>query len=276
MTRIRTNKFIRRIMSEVHEADPYAAVGSLVGRYRGRGETVEKVAENLGVRKIAVEPMRFDGGVYEDTFGLQIKLNSSSPLKRRRFTLAHEVAHLILASGGSQDAHRSHVSTDLERACDVVAAELLMPLDEVRPVVPSAGSIDVLLALGDRFGVSLHAAAVRINQLGFWNESVGFWRWDGGAQELWFVGRRLWPEKTVYLDAFARAIREGGTITASEIIEDPGRGAFPVSLNVRRLGREFLIAVLHEQGRSDLGRRRRSAPAAASPDRGASRTRIAS
>jgi Zn-dependent peptidase ImmA (M78 family) len=264
MTSIRSNKFVRQIMSEVNEADPYVAVRSLVGRYRCPGESLEKVAERLRVRKITVEPMRVDGGVYEDTSGLQIKLNSSSPLKRRRFTLAHELGHLILASGGSRGARRSHASTELERACDAVAAELLMPFDEVRSVVPRESSIDGLLALGDRFGVSLHAATVRVYELGLWNESVGFWRWDGSAQELWFVGRRPWPEKTVYLDAFARAIREGGTITTSEIIQELERGAFPVSLSVRRLGRDFLIALLHGQGRS--------ASVAASPGRGGSGT----
>jgi hypothetical protein len=254
-------------MSEVNEADPYVAVRSLVGKYRCSGETLEKVAEKLGVRRITVEPMRVDGGVYDGTSGLQIKLNSSSPLKRRRFTLAHEVAHLILASGGSRDAHRSHVSTDLERACDVVAAELLMPLDEVRPFVPRDGSVDALLALGDRFGVSLHAAAVRICELGFWNNSVGFWKWDGHAHELWFVGRRPWPERTLYLDAFARAMTEGGTIATSELIQEPDREAFHVSVNVRRLGRDFLIAVLHEPGRSNPTRGRRSVAAAAQASR---------
>ena len=250
MTSIRRNKFVRQIMSAVNEADPYAAVRTLVAKYRCPGETLEETAEKLGVRRITVEPMRVDGGVYEHMSGLQIKLNSSAPLKRRRFTLAHETAHLILARGGSRDARRSHASTDLERACDVVAAELLMPLDEVRCTVPTGASIDGLLALADRFGVSLQAAAVRVSQLGIWAESVGFWKWDGSAHELWFVGRRLWPDRTVNLDAFARAMREGGTITTSELIHKEERGAFPVGLSVRRLGREFLIALVHEKGGS--------------------------
>jgi len=231
-------------MSEFDEADPYMAVGSLVGRYRRPGDTLEEVAGNLGVRRITLEPMRFDGAVHEDMSGLNIKLNSSSPMKRRRFTLAHEIGHLILASGSSRYAHRSRASTNLERACDLVAAELLLPVKEVRSNVPKEGSVDGLLALADRFGVSPHAAAVRINQLGLWNDSIGFWRWNGDAQELWFVGRRPWPEKTVYLDAFARAMAQAETLAATEIVEEPGRGAFPVSLSVRRLGKEFLIATL--------------------------------
>lgn len=253
--RIRNNKLVLRIMSEVHDTDPYVAVASLVARYRGPGETLERVAENLGVRKIAVEPMRFDGAVYKDASGLQIKLNSSDPPKRRRFTLAHEVAHLILASRGFRNAHRSHASTNLERACDVVAAELLMPLREVLGNAPRDATIDGLLALADRFGVSLYAAAVRVNQLGLWNNSVGFWKWDGTAQELWFVGRRLWPERSLYLDAFARAMAGAGTITSSVLIREPDRDALDVCLEVRRLGREFLIAVLHKRGARGLAAR---------------------
>jgi hypothetical protein len=252
-------------MSEVNEGDPYVAVKTLVGKYRCPGESLEKVAEKLRVRKITVEPMGTDGGVYEDASGLQIKLNSSSPLRRRRFTLAHELGHLILASRGPRGARRSHTSTELERACDAVGAELLMPLDEVRVAVPREASTDGLLAVADRFEASLHAAAVRISQLGIWTESVGLWKWDGSAHELWFVGRRLWPDRTVNLDAFARAMREGGTIITSELIHKVGRGAFPVDLDVRRLGREFLIAVVHEKGRSRPGRAGRSAPMAATP-----------
>lgn len=272
MISVRRNKFIRQVMSEVRELDPYAALGSLVGRHRRYGDSLEKVAENLGVRKIAAEPMGLDGAVYPDSSGFQIKLNSLTPLKRRRFTLAHELAHLILALAGCRGAQRSHACTELERACDAVAAELLMPLDEVRSVVPKKASIDGLLSMADRFGVSLQAAAVRVNQLGIWNESVGFWKWDGSAQELWFVGRRPWPEKTVYLDAFARAIREGGTIRTSEIIHKQERGAFPVGLTVRRLGREFLIAVLYGQRRRNLGRGRSPVPSDAGPSRPASDT----
>ncbi len=248
MTPIRKNSFVRQIMSKVQGTDPYLAVGGLVAKYRRPGETLETVAKNLGVQSVAVEPMGFDGGVFEDGSVLQIKLNSSSPPTRRRFTLAHEVAHLILAAGGARSGHRSHAATELEQACDLVAAELLMPLDEVRCVVPREGSIEALLTLGNRFEASLHAAAIRIHQLGLWKDSVGFWKWDGSARELWFVGRRPWPDKSPYLDAFARAMTEGGTVTAAELIREPDRDAFHVCLKVRRLGREFLIAVLHKRG----------------------------
>ncbi len=256
MIRIGANRFIRKIMSEVHEADPYLAIRAVVGRYRQPDEALEDVARNLGVQTITVEPLRFDGGVFEDASGLRVKLNSASPLKRRRFTLAHEIAHLILASGGPREAHRSHASTVLERACDAVAAEVLMPFDRVRAVVPRKASVKTLLDLGNQFGVSLQAVAVRVHELGFWTESVGFWRWDGNARELWFVGRRMWPDKRLYLSAFARAMKEEGTITTSEVIEEQGRGALPVSLEVRRLGTEFLIAVLDDRSRSRLIKRR--------------------
>ena len=62
------------------------------------------------------------------------------------------------------------------------------------------------------------------------------------------MGKRFWPEKTIYLSTFDLAIRRGGDVKASEVVESQGREAFPVFLDVRGLGRErmYLIAVLRD------------------------------
>jgi Zn-dependent peptidase ImmA (M78 family) len=247
--RIGRNKFVRRIMSEVCESQPYAAVQRLVRRHRNPGDTLEQVAWKLGVRGITITRMSFDGGIFEEASELVIRLNSQSSPRRRRFTLAHEIAHLIVASADARGAQRSHACTELERACDLVAAELLMPSDEFSRAAPGRGSTAGLLAIADQFGVSSQSAAVRLRELGMWTESIGQWLWDAGrARELWFVGKRFWREKSIYLSTFHLAVRQGSEAKDWELIEDEERGQYPVFLDVRKLGKEkvYLLAVVRD------------------------------
>jgi Zn-dependent peptidase ImmA (M78 family) len=145
------------------------------------------------------------------------------------------------------DAHiflrRCLNSTDLERACDAVAAELLMPLDEVRASAGGDASVDTLRMLARRFEVSLHAMAVCINELKIWKHSIGLWRWDGGATELWFVGRRLWPTRTPYFNAFELAMQSQGAVKMSEMYMRMDGARFAL-IEVRRLGKDYLLAVI--------------------------------
>lgn len=69
-----------------------------------------------------------------------ICINSADCVARQRFTLAHELAHLIL--GTSPDLQQSNVapfSSDEseEREANRLAGELLLPLAKLRPLVPA-------------------------------------------------------------------------------------------------------------------------------------------
>jgi Zn-dependent peptidase ImmA (M78 family) len=243
-------------MRETSESDPHVAVEQLVKRHREPHATLEKLAEKLGVQRIIATRMRFDGGVFNDGLGLAIKLNSDSSRRRQRFTLAHELAHLILSSGSAVGARRSHGSTQLEQACDCVAAELLMPSSEFRSFSPPRASTAGLVAVSDHFDVSLHAAAVRLHELRIWNDSVGQWSWDGKARELWFVGRRVWPDRTVRMRTFELAVSQGSEYSGWEWIEGQRESdGFPAFLDVRRLGRDkfYLLAVCRKASAQDLG-----------------------
>ncbi len=65
-----------------------------------------------------------------------IFMNSDMPGERYRFTLAHEVAHLLLHNAPETDE-------DMESQADEFAGELLMPAKEIRPYLknPSLGSL---------------------------------------------------------------------------------------------------------------------------------------
>lgn len=86
-----------------------------------------------------------------------IFMNSNVPGDRYRFTLAHEIAHLII---------HNHPETDeeMEVQADQFAAELLMPAKEIRPYLasPSLGS---LARVKPYWKVSIKALIVQCERL---------------------------------------------------------------------------------------------------------------
>ncbi len=97
-----------------------------------------------------------------------ILLNRDDPPVRQRFTIAHELKHILdhpatlALQASGVPPHRQTWLT--ERICDYFAACLLMP----RPLVKRAwttGSQD-LRSLADRFQVSLDAMRIRLEQIG--------------------------------------------------------------------------------------------------------------
>ena len=86
-----------------------------------------------------------------------IFMNSEMPGDRYRFTLAHELAHLVLHNGPETDEN-------MEAQADQFAAELLMPAKEIRPYLsnPSLGS---LARIKPYWKVSIKALIVQCSRL---------------------------------------------------------------------------------------------------------------
>lgn len=80
--------------------------------------------------------------------------------ERKRFTLAHELAHMVLSVAGNINE---------EKAADRFAGAFLMPADVLRAEVGAnrtSISIGELAALKERFGVSIQALTYRCKDLG--------------------------------------------------------------------------------------------------------------
>ena len=93
-----------------------------------------------------------------------IVLNSGHPGERQRFTLSHELGHLML-DGGS-------VAEDV---CNRFAGAFLVPADTLRAELGqrrTSISIRELFSLKELFGVSAQALAFRAENLGIINESL--------------------------------------------------------------------------------------------------------
>lgn len=130
--------------------------------------------------------------------GFAIKLNSDYPLKRR-FTYAHEIAHTILqpipknSAGSEKISYRTQrVDGDLERLCDQLAAEMLMPRDWLRPmVIARPVLLKTIVNLAALYETSLESLAVRYSQLAPHAVRVICWRAEQERLRLrWIGGQR--------------------------------------------------------------------------------------
>jgi len=104
---------------------------------------------------------------------------------RKRFTIAHELAHVIFAGTGDDWPRRGH---ELERLCDMIATEILMPKRVFRDEAGPFPSMSVARKMSRRFQVSLSSTAIRFAELfgiSCFEIEDGYWRWSHG------IGRKL-------------------------------------------------------------------------------------
>ncbi len=197
-----------------------SSIACLVAAQRCPGETLDAMALRLGVSRIVEERLTFEGGVFRlPNDELIIKLNATSSRTRKRFTLAHEIGHLLLGKPGL----RSSCGRDreLERKCDAIASEVLMPTEETVAYIKSLGkpSPEKVKVVASRFEVSLEVAARRIHQdLGLWKCFIGCWRCRPTVTTEWFVGHS-WRWVKTEPDAYSLdlAMSSSGPVQSQEI-----------------------------------------------------------
>ncbi len=237
------NQYVSAMCRVTGDDDPTRAIAKYVDRYRKHGMSLENLATALGVTAITKERLPFAGGVFRQGTKLTIKINSNDIPTRRRFTLAHELAHLIISSGKARALRHRLNSNPLERACDFIAAELLMPMDEALESIERPPSLGSLLSFASRFNVSLQAAAVRIKQLNAWRESIVLWKWEGRPRRLWCVGDGFSDDDQLPVELFSKAMKHSSTVQTSALYRDY-RGTRDVSLKVQRLGRNHILGLM--------------------------------
>ena len=123
-----------------------------------------KVTESPGLPDDVLGKIEREGQSY------RITINAHHAPRRKRFTLAHEIAHYILhrslIGDGVTDAgmYRSRLSDNTERQANNMAAGLLMPAPLMeRAYREGVRSID---AMADLFNVSKESASIRMRSLG--------------------------------------------------------------------------------------------------------------
>ena len=122
--------------------------------------------------------MTIDGYLSARPDGYAIKYNQDSCNARKRFTIAHELGHVMLARAQGKRARDSQRMDDgyhseEEELVDMIAAELLMPTNDVLEFATrQERSWHAIRSLSNRFNVSMTAAARRVLNL---PGVVGIW-----------------------------------------------------------------------------------------------------
>ena len=164
---------LRRLMAQAEGLGVLVMASSIVG-----GNTHRKL-----------EVQEFRGFALVDSLAPLIFINAADSKAAQMFTLAHELAHLWLGESGVSDAEAGkapeHLSAgqagEIERWCNAVAAELLMPLQATRVTYrPNAPLTDEIQRLAKRFKVSALVVLRRLFDAGFLDEET---LWQNYRQE---------------------------------------------------------------------------------------------
>ena len=135
---------------------------------------VTGLAEALGLAVFEDEdlPVGVSGKLCMDTdeghgvSGYSVVVRASDPFVRKRFTVAHEIAHFLLhrdrigASLTDDALYRSNLSTWEEVEANRLAADILMPRDLIAKFVQMYGNDPAVL--GSFFKVSEQAMRIRL------------------------------------------------------------------------------------------------------------------
>jgi Zn-dependent peptidase ImmA (M78 family) len=118
--------------------------------------------------KRKLNPEEFRGFVLADPYAPLIFLNAADSKSAQMFTLAHELVHVWLGQGGIFNLIRTLPADDAtERYCNQVAAEFLVPADQLSALWEgAAGTERPFRTFARRFKVSPVVAARRALDLG--------------------------------------------------------------------------------------------------------------
>ncbi len=164
-----TSAASRRLLKLAGQApDVPNAVAIVIGKYLEGVDCpptdLEALGPSLNILRFVAEPMPISGELRREAGGFVVAYSSFLGTARRRFTIAHELAHAIFESTGP---NCPRTGRELERLCDMLATELLMPrLSFMREAGPQSHlswrKIDLIARL---FQTSLSATALRCAEL---------------------------------------------------------------------------------------------------------------
>jgi len=145
---------------------------------------LHRLAAAIGVESIQHCALLEEGRIEPAGDRFRVWISDDLPAERARFTLAHELAHLIFMSTMAEWEPSREVAaafTSEEAMCDTIAAGFLMP----RPWVlhaygRSKPSLAAVRSLATSAGVSLSAAIIRFRVVLGWRDSLLHWTYDHG------------------------------------------------------------------------------------------------
>jgi hypothetical protein len=161
-------------------------------------------------------------------FDLKVRAKEGESAARRRWTMAHELAHTLFYSDLTSLPRRTHppglpLGVDEERACDLVAEYLLMPTEALRAAIGSSKpGVGLLRGAADTFGVSIQAlsrALIRRDMGVFLMFSIRRDNHEPGYRLDWAVstgGLRFFPNMRFECDSVPLARCLAGRVPSAE------------------------------------------------------------
>lgn len=145
-----------------------------LGEFDNPRERLEALASLAGIKTApmsvtAIGSAKREALIYRDTDGTKRAFfDPTPPAGRVNFSIAHEIIHTFFPNSGTGARFRSITAADsreaneLERLCDLGAAELVMPADEFHEALEGEFGLGIVPRLAARFGTSYEATVYRL------------------------------------------------------------------------------------------------------------------
>lgn len=191
--------------------------------------SVNAYAHKIGgvVEQDALDPHEDAWSVRLPNGKYRICVNCAHNSRRQRFSVCHEVAHVVLeiAADHAVPSWTYSRRPPSEVACDVFAAELLLPYKLFKPRVDAAEmGLASIGALADEFDASLIATGSRFAT--FSRELCAFVLSEGGkvrysARSAGLRGAKAWikPGLVLPIDSYSARVRAGAPPSKAEEAE---------------------------------------------------------
>jgi len=150
------------------------AVRSLRWAYQDESPpfSLKRLLEHFGIEGVRLRLLDRDARLVLSDHRVLIEVNSLSPIARRRLSMAHEIAHIIVNEAAGRDRYATSQSDPNEEAlCNVIGAQLLSPDWAIRDYLERTGSLiegsetvrcRTILSAADYFGVSVTVMSRRL------------------------------------------------------------------------------------------------------------------
>jgi hypothetical protein len=127
----------------------------------------------LAIQDCYADPeLRTAGELRKVADGFEIAYCGRDSVARRRFTIAHEIAHAVFERTGP---HCPRKGRELERICDMIAGEILVPYDSLSSLDRRGLELDALSQLANKYQTSLTSMTIRCaNRFGLMAAQIEF------------------------------------------------------------------------------------------------------